>query len=475
MNFKSVYSIIICSLLFMLAACGDAEKEKALADLFTTASQDLIAINFPVATTEDLISTDTFFDYKIEGLKSNGVDVVSVEGDIRWSLSDGAVSTIDQNGRLSSGSVAEVVIITAEFGILSTTQEVTISAAKFDRVIKLNSTPVTINMCQKQKIQPIASYLNDDGSEEIRPADNTVINAITWLVRNQEDGTPSQRAFIKTENSLVELQALETGNVIIQARAKSLSSGNVVTSPDFNQTLGNNLNNLKLCLSSETDLVSCVLNNTNIIENNTVSLMAVGNFQAVDGSSYNQNISAFSKWGIDNSSNASIAFSADRQQLDVTANIADSTAVISVACGNIEQPVLDSEIKNGVVLAISVTCASGNLNCLRSTAIVNVTAQTVLTSLTVIANGTELIDNTALVLAIQPVTILLKVTANFSDGSSQDITTNANTIYNNLTSTIIAEIFNTPGSYTVLSDGNAEIQITYQGKVFVAKIIIPAT
>ncbi|GMR01344.1 MAG: hypothetical protein BMS9Abin19_0718 [Gammaproteobacteria bacterium] len=480
MNFKSIYSFIICSLLLILAACSNTENETKLVDLFTTASQDLIAIDFPAGTTEDIISINTFVDYTIEGLKSNGVDTVPVNN-ITWSLSAGAISTINQNGRLSTGSVAEVITINAKVGILTTSLNITVSAAKFDQVIKLNSTPVLVNMCQTQQIKPIGSYLNDDGTEEIRPVDNSVINTITWLIRNQEDvspsPTPSQRAFIKTENNLTELQALETGNVIIQARAKSLSSGNIITSADFNQTLDHNLNSLKLCLKSETDLAACILSNTDVVEKNTVSLMAVANYQAADGTSFNQNISAFSKWGIDNTNNATIAFSADRQQLNVTGNIPDSTATISVACGNIEQTVLDSEIENGVVLNTSITCASGNLNCLRSTASVNIIGQTTITSLTVTANGAALVDNTALILTIQPITITLNVTANFSDGSSQDVTADTGTTYTNQTDTIIADIIGTPGAYTVLGDGDAVIQIVFQdltqSLTFTTKIAIP--
>lgn len=471
MNFKSLYSIIICGLLFMLAACGDAEKEKELVDLFTTASQDLIAINFLVATTEDLISIDTFVDYRIEGLKSNGIDVVPVSDNISWSLSAGAVSHIDQSGRLSSGSVAEVVTITAKLGVLTATQNVTVSAAKFDRVIKLNDTPVSINLCQAQQIQPIGSYLNDDGSEEIRPVDNTAINNITWLIRNQEDDTPSQRARIKTENSLTMLQALEAGNVIIQAQAKSLSSGNIVTSVDFDQTLGNNLNSLKLCFKSETDLATCILISVDIVQNTVLPIMAVANYQATDGSNYNQNISAYSKWGTDNTSNATIALSADRQQLDVTANTAASTVNISVACGNIVEPVLDSAIKNGVVLDIPVTCASGNINCLRATAVVNISSKTV-SSLSVTANNTALVDDTALVLATRPATIALNVTANYSDNSSQDVTADTGMVYNNRSAPVVIAQPASPGEYTVLTAGDADIQIIFQSQTFIAKITI---
>lgn len=472
MRFKSVYSFILCSLLFMLSACGDADKEKELVDLFTTASQDLIAINFDAATTEDLISIDTFFDYRIEGVKSNGVDVVPVDGNIRWSLSDGAVSSIDQNGRLSSGSVAEVVTVTARFGVLSTTLDVTVSAAKFDQVVKLNSTPVSINMCQSQPIQPIARYLNDDGSEEIRPVDNTVINTITWLIRNQDDDAPSQRAYIKTENNLAELQALATGDVFIQAQAKSLSSGNIVTSADFSQTLGHNFNSLKLCHKSETDLSTCTLSSADIVENAVLSIMSVGNYQASDGSSYNQNISAYSKWGTDSTSNATIAFSADRQQINVTANTTGTTANISAACGNVEQAVSDSAIKNGVVLGEPVTCAIGNINCLRATAAVNIN-NIVVTSLEVKADGVALVDDTLLVLASRPSTINLNVIANYSDNTSQDVTADTKITYNNRSAFVVFAISGSPGAYTVLTAGNADIQITFDSQVFIAKITIP--
>ena len=141
MSFKSIYGFLICSLLLILTACSDTDKEKELVDLFTTASQDLIAINFPAGTTEDIISIDTFVDYRIEGRQSNGIDVIPITDNINWSLSAGAISAIDQNGRLNTGSVAEVVTVTAKFGVLTATLDVRVSAAKFDQVITLNGEP----------------------------------------------------------------------------------------------------------------------------------------------------------------------------------------------------------------------------------------------------------------------------------------------------------------------------------------------
>lgn len=471
MHFKTVYGFFYFFLFLLVAACSDADKEKALVDLFTTASQDLISISFPAAT-ETLISIDTFVDYEIEGLKTNGVDVVPVSSDIVWSLSDGAVSTIDQSGRLRSGPVAELVTITAKFGILTATQDVTISAAKFDQVIQLNVTPVTIGLCQAQTLQPVGSYLNDDGSEEIRTVDNTVINTITWLVRNQEDDSPSQRALIKTVNSIVQLQALEAGNVIIQAQAKSLSSGSIVTSSDFNQVLNNSMNSFKLCQSTTTDLTTCTLDSVDIIENSLVSVISVANFQASNGSSFYQNISELSKWGTDSTNNVSLAFSADRQQINVTGNITGTTANISAACGKIVEPVLDSEIKNGVALDVPVTCAIGNLDCLTNTAAVNVTSKTV-TSLTVTANNLALVDDTALVLASRPNAITLNVTANYSDNSIQDITADTNIIYNNRSVLVAIAISGSPGEYTVLRAGNVDIQVIFQGQIFIVKVTVP--
>ena len=470
MSFKSICGLFISSLLLLLTACSDAEKEKKLVELFTAASLDLIAINFPVDKTEDIISIDTFFDYKIEGLKSNGVDTIAVNDHIVWSLSDGAISTINQNGRFETGSVAEVVTITAKVGHLSATLDVSVSAAKFDQVVMLNSTPVIINMCQAQQIKPIGSYLNDDGTEEIRPVDNTIINTITWIIRNQEDDTPSQRAFIKTVNSQASLQALETGDVIIQAEALSVSSGNIVTSADFAQTLDNNLNSLKLCLKSETDLAACSFNTADLVLDTVVSLQAVGNYQATDGTTFNQNISAYSKWGIGDNSIATIAFSSDRQQLNVTGKTSGFTTDVSVACGNVEQAI--SEIENGVVLDEPVTCAIGNLNCLSDTAAIKVVDKTV-TSLSVTANGANLVDNSALILASRPAVITLNVTANYSDGSSEDVTADSGTTYINNSITVIIGIVNQPGEYTVLASGDAEIQITFQGETFTARITIP--
>jgi len=472
MSFKTVTGIFICSGLLFLAACSDADKETKLVDLFTAASLDLIAISFSTDETQDIISIDTFFDYKIEGLNSNGVDRVTVNNHIVWSLSDGANSTINQSGRLETGAVAEMVTITAKVGNLSTTLDVNVSAAKFDQVIMLNSTPVIINMCQSQQIHPIGSYLNDDGSEEIRPVDNTIINSITWLIKNQEDNAPSQRAFINTVDSQPILQAVETGNVIIQAEALSKSSGNIITSASFNQTLDNNLNSLKLCLKSETNLTACSFNNTDMVKDTVVSLQAVGNYQATDGTSFNQNISANSKWGVDDNSVASIAFSTDHQHINITGISSNNSTEISVACGDVEQIISDDDIKNGVVLDTLVTCASGSLSCLSDSVTVNVVDVTVI-SLSVTANGTSLSDNSAFILATRPSEITFIISANFSDDSSDDVTTDTDTSYSNQSISIISGILNNPGEYTVLSSGEAEVEITFRDGAFTAKLTIP--
>jgi len=61
---------------------------------------------------------ECFVGYRIEGLKENGVDVVPVSDNIIA----GAASSIDQNGRLNSGSVTEIVTITAKLGVLTASQ-----------------------------------------------------------------------------------------------------------------------------------------------------------------------------------------------------------------------------------------------------------------------------------------------------------------------------------------------------------------
>ena len=471
MSFKSFYRYLSVIMLLMLAACSDSEDETKLVGLFASANLDLISIEFPVDNNEDIISINTFFDFTVEGLKSNGVDKVNVNDAALWSLSAGAISTIDQKGRLTTGGVAEQITLTAQVGHLVETLDIRVSAAKFDQVIQLNSTAVDINLCQAQVIKPVGKYINEDRTEETRPVDNNVINSIEWIITKQEDGTPTQRAFIKTENNVVKLQALETGGIIINARAVSLDSGNLVTSIDFNQTLDHNLNSLKFCLKSETDLSTCTLGSTGLILNNVVSIMAVANYQASNGSNFNENVSAYAKWGIDNTSNASIDFSTDRQQIDITGNLANTSVNISAACGNIEQTVLDGQIASGVVLSESVSCASGNLNCLLSVANMAISAET-LVSLSVSANETNLVDNQALALATKPLRVTLLVTANFSNSSSRDVTEDVAVTYINRTTSVISERA-TPGDYNVLTSGDADVQITYQGETFTALITIP--
>ncbi len=472
MNFKATWYVLLYSMLLILTACSDSDKEQGLVDLFDIASLDIIAINFPAGSTEDTISINTFFDYTLEGTKSNGVDVIPITSNTTWSISSGAVSTIDQNGRLSSGSTAETITITAQIGSLSTSTVVNVSAAKFNRVVQLNSAPVLVNMCQTQQIKPLGEYINDDSSTEIRTVDSSIINTITWIIKNAEDDTPSQRARVVTQNNITELQALETGDVLIQAQAISQSSGSLVTSDDLPQTLNHNLNSLKLCLATDTDLSNCTLATIDLPQNNTTSFIAVGNYQATDGSNFDTNITAYSKWGTDNTSNATIALSANRQQLDVTGNLPNTTVNISTACGNIEQTVPDTDIANGVVLGEPVTCATGNTNCIFNNNAINIVSNT-LTSLTVTANGADLTDNTALVLATQPNVITLVVTANFSNNTTQDVTADPGINYNNQDTTVLTEVANTPGEYTVVTAGNAEVQIVFQSQIFTAQITVP--
>jgi len=473
MNFKSAYCFLLCTFMLLLTACGDAEKEAPLVDLFAAASLDIIAIDFPAEANEAIISVDAFFDYSIEGLRSNGVDSVPVTSNVTWSLSDGAVSSIDENGRLSAGSVAEQMTITATVGHLSDTFDVRISAAKFDQVVMLNSTALTINMCTAQQIIPIGNYINDDGSaDEQRPVDSRIINTIEWLIRNAEDDTSSQRAFIKTENNIANLQALQTGDVIIQARAPSDSQdGTVITSVDFNQTLDNNLNSIKICRSTDTNLDTCALTNKDVVENNVVSLMAVGKYQQTDGSDSSQNISAYSKWGISNTANATIALSADLQQLNVTGKLKETTTNVSVACGNVEQSIADADIEKGVVLEVPVTCANGNLNCLQKSETMNVISEAI-TAISITANDLDLQDNIARVFTTRPTSIILKVTADFSNSASRVVTAEAT--YFNRSAEVITKKSGTSAEYTVQPTGNdVEIFVEMQNQNFTVKITLP--
>jgi len=475
MSFKSLSQFIIYSFILLLSACSDSDNEDVIVDLFAAASLDLIEISFPADTNEDVISVSSFFDYNIDGLKSNGIDRVPVTTNTDWSLSDGAQSTIDQSGRLTAGSVAENLTITAKVGHLTASFDVRISAAKFDQVIELNSTAVSLNMCQEQRIVPIGNYINDDGSpDEQRSVDSSVINTIEWTIRNEGDGSASQRAFINTENNLVYLQAYETGDVIIQATAPSVSQGGtLVTSREFEQTLANNLNDIKICLESDTNLATCTLSDNDVVENNVVSLIAVGNYNLSNGGTVDENISEFSKWGINNS-NASIAFSADRQQLNVTGETTETTTTtteISVACGKIEQTIVDADLETGVVLDEAVSCAIDSAVCFQTTETMDILPEIVET-LSVTVNDVDLENNIALALSSRPAELVFEVTANFTNGTSRVVT--EETAYTNISTDVVTEINTKKGEYTVLDTGNdVEIQMSVLLKTFIAKVTLP--
>ena len=473
MNFKMLYKFILISFFLFLNACSDPENETNLVNLYTVASLDIISIDFPADTTETVISINSQFDFDLQGLQSNGVDLINITSNVEWSLSDGALSTIDQQGNFTASPSAETITLTAQFGYLTQSIEIRVSSAKFDQVIQLDAQTLSVDMCQSLNIKPIARYVDEGGNDEIRSVDSIIINTIEWIIRDQVDNNLSKRAYIETSDNQASLHTLAAGNLIIQAKANSVFQNTLVTSADFNQTVGNTLNEIKLCRSSDTDLSSCSVTSAAIEPGEVLSLISVASYQATDGSSFNENISKNSKWGIDNVTNASIALSADHQSLDITGNIENSSATVSVACGDIAQNIDSVDISQGVTLSSSVSC---DVNCLSSSALVSINALSV-TSLDVTANNINLVDNVSTSLDAAPAEIALVVTANYSNASSEIITNDSSLVYTIITldgqSATIEEKTGSPGVFTVLSNGTAKIQLDYQNETFIVLIEVP--
>ncbi|MCK5002650.1 MAG: hypothetical protein KAS57_06475, partial [Gammaproteobacteria bacterium] len=406
--------------------------------------------------------------------KSNAADTVLISDDIQWSLSDGATSSIDQNGHFTASATAELITINADFGLYSDAIEIKVSDAKFDQVVELDDNNLDVDMCRSQTFIPIGSYIDEYSNEEIRPVDNIIINDIEWIIRDQEDTNPSQRAHIETLDDQATLHTLSEGNIIIQAKAHSLYSNSEVTSIDFNQAITkNNLNSIKLCYSSTSDLTNCAVTDASVEKDKSISFISVANYQALDGSDFNENISGNSKWGIDDVLNASIALSADRQQLDITGVTEGSNATISVACGDIEQAIDGIDISQGMVLDTPVSCGSG-ASCLSASSTINIDQLSV-TSLKVSANDTELTSNQALILIVRPDEIDLVTTAVFSNNTEVNITSDTTLVYNITAGKdmVIEEKAGYLGIYTVLGSGTAEIKLDFRGEEFLAVIEIP--
>lgn len=472
MNFKIINRICGYALFVFLFACIDADDETNLINLHTAASQDIISISFP-ADTETTLSINSQFDFNLQGLKSNGVDTIPITTDTQWSLSDGAISSIDQNGLLSASATAEIITVTAQFGIFSESIEIRVSEAEFDQVVELNESTFTVNMCRSQAIKPIGRYVDALNNEEIRPVDSITISTIEWIIREQSDNSLSQRAHIETLNNQATLHTLAEGNIIIQAKAFSQLSNSDVTSVDFNQPIDNNLNSIKLCDSSDTDLTNCNVPTDLSVEKDTViSLIAVANYQASDGSNFNENISKNSKWGIDSPLNASIAFPADRQHLEMTGLIEETTATVSVACGDIDQAIDAIDITTGVVLDTAVSCSS--TTCSETSKLINID-QLAVSSLEVSANDTELVSDEALKLSTAPVEITLITTAFFSNNTDENVTADSDLTYRVTEgrNTVIEQKLNSPGIYTVLDSGTVKIEIEFRREIFYVFIEIP--
>ncbi len=467
MNFKRItHWFLLSSLLMFLFSCSDEATETQLVNLHTTAAEDVIAIEFP-ATTETVVQIKSLTALSVQGLKSNGIDSVSLSSQIDWSLSDGATSTIDKNGRLTAGPTAETITVTATLGILSTSIDIRISAAKFNQVVKLNpddKLPINIEMCQSQTITPFGEYIDDSGTVEIRKVDNTVINKISWII------SPPQSAYIKTADNTTTLYSLAAGDLIIQAKATSDYSGNEVTS-DLNQTIGNGLSSIKICSGSATDYANCSMTSTSVEQDKEVSFIAIGQYTS---GSY-QNISRTSKWGISDD-NMSAVLSNDFQQINVTGLKESTNSTLSLACGDINQTIGDDiDITQSIILNSAIDC-SADTDCKASSVDITIKKLTAKFS-EVTANENKLSDSDTYQISPQPDEIVLKVSVIQSNSSEPvDITDNKNLTYEIKSGdTVVEQKTNTPGTYTVLTTGTVKILLTYLGESFLVDIEILET
>ena len=330
-------------------------------------------------------------------------------------------------------------------------------------------------MCRSRPFEPVGRYVDENGNEEIRAVDSTIINTIEWIIRNQEDATLSSRAFVETQDNQARLHALAAGDIIIQARALSVLTGSQVTSIDFNQRVSNRLNSIKLCQSRDIDLDNCSVTSSSVEKDSVLSLIAVGNYQAADGSSFSENISRRSKWGISNPLNAGTAFSPDLQRMEITGEIEGTAASLSVACGNIEQSLAGIDITRGVNLNTAVSCG-GNSDCLIAGASITIDQLSVL-SLEVSANDVDLINDSRLDLDTRPAEISLVVSANFSNNTNADVTDDSDLLYTIIAidgqADVIEPKSGSPGVFTVLAPGSAKIQLNFRNESFIALIQVP--
>jgi len=472
MRFNLIKNILLTLLMLLISACSDTTNETALLNLFTAANEDVIAINFPEST-EKVLSINSTYDFSLQGLRTNGIDSIVLDKNIIWSLSANSHSTIDNSGHFIAGSVAEQITVNASFGHLNNSFEISVSAAKFDQIVALNDKEISIEMCQTQNINPIARYIDDNGNEEIRPLDSTLLDSITWQIVDATHQT-SQKALIKVENQQTLLRVLSSGHIQAKASALSLADNVQKTSALFDVNIGNTLLNLKLCHSSDTDLNNCGISSVNLEQTSTASIIAVGRYPLSNGGDIEENISAASQWGLDNLSSISIAHSRDLQQINITTNTVNAISNISVACGDVTQNIQNIDIATGVILNEAVSCNNADINCLQTTLATTVN-KLATTNIQVSVNNISLQNNQLLTLTTRPAEIILDVNALFSDSSQLNITADNELTYTLISSSpvVLSEKTGSNGVYTVLGSGRAEIQLQYRSQSFIVLIDMP--
>ncbi len=473
MNSKRLLPIV-AMLVWLLTGCSDPEREQELVDLFATAAQDIAELRF-AAEFETVVSASSEVTLQVEGVKTNG-DIITLAGDsVDWRLIGDGNSRVNRQGVLSAADNAETVTLEARLGVLSETVDIRVSTAVFDQVVALNGTPFTIDMCRSQALHPVGRYVDTDDVEEIRRVDSTIIESIEWTVRNAEDDSVSQRAYIETTAGQPSLHTLASGDLQVFAEAFSTYQQQQVVSTGFDQSVANNMLSIRLCPADSQDLENCGTTSTAVEQDQSINLIAVGTYQVADADDLSANITRTAKWGTSNSTVASLLLSADKSQLQVTGDREENVTSLSVACGAIEESLAGIEVSEGVILESAVSCGV-DADCQQTTATLSIERLTV-DALQVSIDDTELSDGITVFLATQPSELELSVSADYVNDSSRTITEDPELIYEILSvanqATIIEEKSDSPGVFTVLGAGTARIQLEYRDVVFEAVVEIP--
>lgn len=191
--------LLALMLVALLSACGGEDSADQFIEAVEEGQENLVSLS--VSAEETVLDVSSQRQLTATATNASGT-TSDFTSRVNWSSSDAAVASVTGSGMVNA-LAAGTATITASFGSLSDTLDVTVSDADLV-TIDVTSAEVSVNECQNIQLAATGNY--DDGTQR------NLTELVTWSAANSSLGE-----FISTTGSEGLLRTFDSGSLTTSA------------------------------------------------------------------------------------------------------------------------------------------------------------------------------------------------------------------------------------------------------------------